>query len=515
MTTTSTYQKCALFVCLGYLYGLCGGSPMDPKAMSYLSKYGYLKNTRSPSSLEMKESVMNFQRMANLEMTGELDSATMRHMQMPRCGVEDMIGSAVMGTNLNNSKSRFMPHSRQRRYTLAGSKWSKNDLTYRYVSYTSDMSRSEQRAAISRALDRWSHVTPLTFTEVTSGHADLLIEFAEGVHSDGPYAAFDGRGGVLAHAYFPEDGDLHFDDAEHFTVFTSRGTDLDFVALHELGHSLGLVHSDVRGAVMQPIYPGYNPDLQLHNDDISGIQNLYGRPTGNNDESSEEQAEFPTRKPDNGNDESSEEQAEFPTRKPDKPDGEIPDSCTTNFDAVFTDSSGETFAVKGKHIWKLTDDGIADGYPVKLNKEFSGLPGNINTGFTAPNGRTYFFKGTRYWRFYGHHLEPGYPRSLRGTGVPRNPDAAFVWSGDGKIYFFKGSRYYIWSDYTEAVIPGGVRDIRRHWRGVPTKVDAAFTWMDGKTYFFKGDKYYQYDDMKMKVAPGYPKSKSTDWLGCM
>ena len=68
----------------------------------------------------------------------------------------------------------------------------------------------------------WSDVTPLTFTEVGSGqHADFIVRFEPGDHNDG--YPFDGRGGVLAHAFYPRNGRCHFDEDEPWTSRTTTG----------------------------------------------------------------------------------------------------------------------------------------------------------------------------------------------------------------------------------------------------------------------------------------------------
>ncbi|GBP69325.1 Matrix metalloproteinase-2 [Eumeta japonica] len=53
-------------------------------------------------------------------------------------------------------------------------------------------------------------------------------------------------------------------------------TSLFAVAAHEFGHSLGLSHSSVKGALMYPWYQGIKPNFVLPEDDRNGIQQMYG-----------------------------------------------------------------------------------------------------------------------------------------------------------------------------------------------------------------------------------------------
>ena len=72
-------------------------------------------------------------------------------------------------------------------------------------------------------------------------------------------------------------GDVHFDDSNSWSDGGAGGT-IDFftVALHELGHALGLGHSADTTSVMYAYYGG--PRRVLTADDIAGIQAIYGAP---------------------------------------------------------------------------------------------------------------------------------------------------------------------------------------------------------------------------------------------
>ena len=61
-------------------------------------------------------------------------------------------------------------------------------------------------------LQYWSDQANLSFRRVSQDEADIQIDFFSEDHND--RKPFDGQGAILAHAFFPESGDLHLDDDE-------------------------------------------------------------------------------------------------------------------------------------------------------------------------------------------------------------------------------------------------------------------------------------------------------------
>ena len=65
---------------------------------------------------------------------------------------------------------------------------------------------------------KWAAVSRLTFERVkTEGEADITFLWATRSHGD--VSAFDGPGGSLAHAFYPDaGGDVHMDDDENWSI---------------------------------------------------------------------------------------------------------------------------------------------------------------------------------------------------------------------------------------------------------------------------------------------------------
>ncbi|HMD71456.1 MAG TPA: matrixin family metalloprotease [Bryobacteraceae bacterium] len=170
-------------------------------------------------------------------------------------------------------------------YVLVGSQWPSAGsgavaLQYWFENVTGKVAESVVRSQVTKAFQEWAQYTNVTITAGQhAGEARSIdILFATGAHGD-PYPFTSSS--ILAHTFYPAPanpeplaGDMHFNDVEAWDAAT--GIDLFSVALHEAGHALGLAHSSNPNAVM---YAYYHVAAGLTDDDIAGIQALYGKPS--------------------------------------------------------------------------------------------------------------------------------------------------------------------------------------------------------------------------------------------
>ena len=233
---------------------------------AFLQRFGYLEEgSYNPSELDNQtsEALRKYQRANGRQATGEFNKATREQMTTFRCGLPDMALGIEFATLCS---------------------WDKTDLTFAFDTGTDDISGAGEFQAVRNAFQTWAKVVSLTFTEIAlNQNPDIRIGWRPANDPDHSMV-----GGVLAHADFPPGCSVvtntlpkpvHFDDQEHAWRVGAvvDAFDVETVALHELGHILGLAHSSVGGSVMFASVSSNFTKRVLTADDISGVQALYSK----------------------------------------------------------------------------------------------------------------------------------------------------------------------------------------------------------------------------------------------
>ncbi len=156
-------------------------------------------------------------------------------------------------------------------------KWGIDHIKYYIRNRDDDLEPQKWDEIIKEAFQSWENVTNLSFEQIEDESANVIIDIGKGqeYHFDGPM-------GTLAWAFLPPKDNftgqllMRFDTDEIWSSSLSdKGILLLNVATHEIGHILGLTHSEVPKALMAP---HYNPMIKepQKDDDIPRIQSLYG-----------------------------------------------------------------------------------------------------------------------------------------------------------------------------------------------------------------------------------------------
>ena len=147
------------------------------------------------------------------------------------------------------------------------------------------------QGVIANAFNQWQSVANIQFSQVADSGAPAGSPAPGGFVGDIRIGAYNmGNNGILAYNFYPYSaddsaginswrGDMMFNSFygwESINDGTGDGAyNFGFVALHELGHAIGLSHEGQILAVMNPFYTEAITGLQA--DDIAGARFIYGR----------------------------------------------------------------------------------------------------------------------------------------------------------------------------------------------------------------------------------------------
>ncbi|KAL4232259.1 Matrix metallopeptidase 21 [Mactra antiquata] len=366
---------------------------------------------------------------------------------------------------------------------LEGQKFEKQVINWRLLSggYSSRIPVEDQRATLDLAFRMWSEVIPLEFVEETSGdisNVDIEVAFGTGAHQNCK-RDFDGNGGEVAHSF--STGNMHFDDDEYFKTmrsFTPDGIYLLRVAVHEIGHVLGLLHTNKKYSIMYAIYEKENsgPDFELGWEDRKAVQQVYGVCKGR---------------------------------------------FTTVFDWVRKNEKGSfifnTYFFRGNHYWMYENHSNRTRYgdPLYVTSEWRGVPdepdGYAQVFYITDNivvDDAYFFKGENVYKYDSENdnVYEGWPKKIADvfTGkdgqaaIPNDLDTVFFDMRDKNIYFFKNDMVYVYDPKVPKESQGCcVRtnkivdefpSVEDSTEPLPTNFDAVYySYVDESMYFIKDE----------------------------
>ena len=216
----------------------------------YLSNFGYLQSSEPFNDYLDEETITaikTYQQYFNLQPTGNINNETLHQILLPRCAVPDM----NFYYNFTDLKS----------WPKAGNQWfpmGKSLLTYGFQPMN-EMT-AEMKKVFTDAFTRWVRATAgvLKLTETTYDNADIKVGF---YRFDGRFKNLLFGGSVIR--YQPDSnvttGDIRLDLTDLWALpreedmLSQDGVlDLESAAMHQIGHLLGLDHSNKEDSVMYP-----------------------------------------------------------------------------------------------------------------------------------------------------------------------------------------------------------------------------------------------------------------------
>ncbi|KAK9437889.1 peptidoglycan binding protein [Metarhizium brunneum] len=244
------------------------GDAVDASPVSgFLSAYGYLESQEADTGKVGENTIAalkDYQKFHKLKVDGKFGAKTRHVMAQPRCSFNDCsVASEVY---------------------VRGA-WQDRTIVYAFGSLSNQVDKKKCMQAIQSAMATWAKEIPgLTFVE-NEAHRDheVMIAFRKVPDTD---CAETLEGAELAHASLPPGfgtkfpgmpKPVHFDETEvQWALGKQEGKyDVESVALHEIGHLLGMLHNGNKESIMYPATEANKLARKLSELDKTGIRRLY------------------------------------------------------------------------------------------------------------------------------------------------------------------------------------------------------------------------------------------------
>ncbi|WP_184505292.1 matrixin family metalloprotease, partial [Rhodanobacter sp. ANJX3] len=167
-----------------------------------------------------------------------------------------------------------------------GASWTDKVITWSFANASGDYSDAitdnGEQAAVEQAFQTWAKASGFKFEEVAAGaSADIEVGFSDldtAATNEIGQTRYSTKGanlnaGVQVELEDPSQVPLTTNTSGAL-AYTSTDATFEQVALHEIGHALGLADTDVAGSIMNAVLGSTNQTLDTA--DIANIQGLYG-----------------------------------------------------------------------------------------------------------------------------------------------------------------------------------------------------------------------------------------------
>ena len=453
---------------------------------NYLSNFGYINNVDELSVLNessLSSYLTIFQEYFGLPNDGKLNNETLNLIKKPRCGNKDL--------------GEFR----------ATSRWNKRILSWDFMSPIKNIIE-----LTTEAFHIWEKHSALKFYR-DQQKPDILISFRWSHHrciknsSSFCDKNFDGRGGVLGHAFYPlphrAHVEIHLDFEEKWYYNNDSNLAGDEISLlsvltHEIGHALGLGHSSDNTSIMFPFYILNNgQNIDLGKDDVHGIQRLYGLPPSLPPPSPVPSV-TPTTKAT-----TSSTTVKPPLHKKTEIDSQF-DICKVNGSHLFLVINNHLYILQNKLFWMFNIREKSYGKSQNITKWLKFLPpnfANISAMYQRPSGEVVIFVDNNIYMFdiKSLRLVNNFPVSTTSIGFDSTTKInGAVNTYTGRTFIFYNDEYYIELDECSF-------SVKKHgytyddFPGVPKNIDSVFRFIDGFLYFFKDGYVYKYNEFKNVV----------------